>query len=185
MTTLNELAHKHGADKASNLEGRETHGYADFYEELVKKYPADIRLLEIGLWDPQLPGASPRMWREFLPQARLFGMDIVPESKSLEEEIGMVVFVLDQSNGEQLKHAADAMPPLDVIIDDGSHVNQHFVTSLYVLWPYLASGGTYCIEDLHAPQAQPTSILELVAKDLPDVASSGFVSPKLFVLYKK
>jgi len=183
--TLNELALKFGADKASNLVGRETHGYADFYEQLVKKYPSNIRLLEIGLWDPQLPGASPRMWREFLPEAQLFGMDIAPDSKSLEEEVNMKVFILDQSNVVQLKEAANKIPPLDVIIDDGSHINQHFVTSLYTLWSYLAPGGTYCIEDLHAPQARPTEILNLVAQDLPDVESYKFISEKLFVLYKK
>jgi hypothetical protein len=183
--TLNEIAHKHGADKASDLVGRETHGYADFYEQLVSKYPADLKLLEIGLWDPQLPGASPRMWREFLPKSVLFGMDIAPDSKSLEAECNMKVAILDQSNVAQLNAAMAEFGNMDIIIDDGSHINHHFVTSLYTLWPYLSPGGTYCIEDLHAPYAQPKEILLNVAAELEGAVDARFVSPKLFVVSKR
>ena len=184
MGRLDELAFKYGADKASNLVGRETHGYADWYEEQLKRFPEDLRLLEIGLWDPQLPGASPRMWREFLPKARLFGMDIVPESKRLEEEVGMRVAIVDQSIPRDLRRAMADFGEMDVIIDDGSHINAHFVTSLLTLWPMLAPGGLYCIEDLHAPHAQPREVLTEVARDLDGVNYFGFVSPKLFAITK-
>jgi len=35
-----------------------------------------------------------------------------------------------------------------IIIDDGSHINEHVITSFNTLFPYLKDGGIYIIEDL-------------------------------------
>jgi hypothetical protein len=35
----------------------------------------------------------------------------------------------------------------DVIIDDGSHINEHVLTSFNILFPILAANGLYVIED--------------------------------------
>jgi len=36
-----------------------------------------------------------------------------------------------------------------IIIDDGSHVSEHVITSFHTLFPYLANNGIYVVEDLH------------------------------------
>ena len=36
----------------------------------------------------------------------------------------------------------------DVIIDDGSHVNEHVLISFETLFPLLHENGIYCVEDL-------------------------------------
>jgi hypothetical protein len=38
--------------------------------------------------------------------------------------------------------------PLDIIIDDGSHINRDVLTSFHYLFPGLRTGGFYVIEDL-------------------------------------
>ena len=38
--------------------------------------------------------------------------------------------------------------PFDIVIDDGSHVNRHVHHSFRTLWPHLAPGGLYVVEDL-------------------------------------
>jgi len=43
---------------------------------------------------------------------------------------------------------AERYGPFDVVIDDGSHVNEHVRTSFRTLFPYLRDGGVYAIEDL-------------------------------------
>jgi hypothetical protein len=43
----------------------------------------------------------------------------------------------------------------DVIIDDGSHVNQHVLTTFNVLFPLLAADGIYVIEDTQSSYWEP------------------------------
>ena len=38
--------------------------------------------------------------------------------------------------------------PIDLIIDDGSHIMEHLKTSFFHLFPKLRSGGIYVLEDL-------------------------------------
>jgi hypothetical protein len=38
--------------------------------------------------------------------------------------------------------------PFDVIIDDGSHVPAHMISTLFEMWPSVKPGGTYIIEGL-------------------------------------
>jgi len=44
---------------------------------------------------------------------------------------------------------AQAGGAFDIIIDDGSHASHHQQIALAHLFPHLAPGGLYCIEDLH------------------------------------
>ena len=37
---------------------------------------------------------------------------------------------------------------MDIVIDDGSHVNEHVLTSFKVLFPLLKNGGVYVVEDV-------------------------------------
>src|SRR5690606_25272310 len=41
------------------------------------------------------------------------------------------------------------MGGIDIVLDDGSHVAAHQATSFDVLFPLLAEGGLYVVEDLH------------------------------------
>jgi hypothetical protein len=183
MGRLNDLAHKYEADKANNV--RDSHAYADVYEKLLEKFdPARVRLLEIGLWDPQKPGASPRMWHEFLPEAKLFGIDINPDAAALEKEIGMRVIWADQGFIPSLEMASSLIGKVDFLIDDGSHQNQHIINTLRVFWKNVVPGGVYCIEDLHAPYAAPIEKIVETAQSLENLESAEFASAKLLVLRK-
>ena len=39
--------------------------------------------------------------------------------------------------------------PYDIIIDDGGHTPEEQMVTFEALWPYIAPGGIYVIEDLH------------------------------------
>ncbi len=123
------------------------------------------------------------MWREFLPLAELHGADINEGCRVLEAECDLNVHILDQSSSEQLRHLAAEVGELDFIVDDGSHVLSHQITSLLALWPSLASGGFYAIEDLHAPQSQPKDRIVEVAQ-ASGIGSHMWLSPKLLVFRK-
>ena len=54
----------------------------------------------------------------------------------------------DESKAEDLQRVLAIGPP-DVIIDDGSHIGEHVCTTFETLFPRMATGGVYVIEDLH------------------------------------
>ncbi|MFI5557891.1 class I SAM-dependent methyltransferase [Amycolatopsis japonica] len=143
---LNELATRYRADKWG------IHFYTQHYQrhfEPLRHRP--LTILEIGvgglgLEDPSMGGASLRMWKRYFPRALVYGVDIEDKAPVAEQRIG--ILRADQSNHSALAKVVDATGPLDVIIDDGSHVNEHVLTSFRTLFPYLRDGGIYVIEDL-------------------------------------
>lgn len=178
--TLNELFNKHNCDKGDNVFVK--HAYGNTYQTLLDDMPADLTLLEIGVYDPRAPGASMRAWKEFLPKARLVGVDINPDAGKLAAELGVEVFIADQSQVVQLFTVMSTVKQVDFVIDDGSHHLHHIETSLRVIWPFLSPGGYYCIEDLDCDQAQPSAHLNWVASD---IRAEGFWDRnKLLVLRK-
>jgi cephalosporin hydroxylase len=138
------LAKHFGTDKWG------AHRYAQHYQrhlEHLREQP--INLLEIGVGGyskTDRGGASLRMWKAFFPQAQIFGMDIHDKSKLEEERI--TIFQGDQSDPESLRRIAERIGRLDVIIDDGSHLSDHIITTFETLFPLLAPEGTYIVEDL-------------------------------------
>lgn len=54
----------------------------------------------------------------------------------------------DQNDPECLAELAGEIGPLDVVIDDGSHVSEHVLTSFRALFPHLRASGLYVVEDL-------------------------------------
>ncbi len=155
---LTQLANQFGSDKGDTVLC--AHGYTKVYEALLE--PArdkPIRLLEIGLIHGHTQSTmgdrldevgcpSLKMWAQYLPQAALFGFDTV-DFRSLSEP-RMTIFQGDQSRPEDLAGLVEqAGGPFDVIIDDGSHASHHQQIALAGLFPHLAPGGLYCIEDLH------------------------------------
>ncbi len=127
-----------GSDK--QREGQ--HAYGRSYHEMFRalRY-RPIKLLEIGV----LSGASLTAWRAFFPRATVVGCDIRPKTHLNYRRIR--THLIDQSNPTDLAALAAAEGPFDVIIDDGSHVNAHQVTTFYSLFEHLRDGGTYVIED--------------------------------------
>lgn len=144
---LDAIARKYGTDK-STTGTRELSAKAytiayDKYLEPVRHEP--IVMLEIGIWK----GASLRMWEEFLPNARLFAIDIDPACR-VHETTRTKVFIGDQTDTVFLARVVENVGlPFDCIIDDGGHRMQHHQVSLRALWPHLKEGGWYAIEDLH------------------------------------
>lgn len=118
-----------------------------------------ITLLEIGV----AHGASVKTWEEYFLNAKIIGADIVPSSK-LYEHGRIIVELIDQSNIEDLVSVAVKHGPFDIIIEDGSHLWEHQITSLRTLFPFLKSDGIYVVEDLQTNYG-------LMQKDYKGVAS--------------
>lgn len=120
--------------------------YFRVYEEEFGSVPHhDVKLLEIGVAE----GGSLQIWRKFLGEkAVIFGVDINPASRALDTA-DLPVRIGSQNDPEFLRRIVSEMGGLDIVIDDGSHVGADQIASFKALFPLLAPGGVYIIEDVH------------------------------------
>ena len=139
--SLDIIGLRAGTDKASRV-----HNYLQFYETFFAGMrPKAIRLLEIGI----LNGASLKVWEEYFPNATIIGADINTDTRRFETARTKVE-IIDQSNAQDMIDLAVRHGPFDIIIEDGSHLWEHQITSLKLLFPFVRVGGFYVVEDLHS-----------------------------------
>lgn len=148
--TLDEIAIKHGTDKAT-VHPVYGHGYAPFYDMMFSGMRfSPIKLLEIGVGG----GESIRTWLDYFSCASIFGIDIVkntnPWNTPGEKPHERYTFVSGDQTDETMWKCfrADHGDDWDVVIDDGGHCNNQVIIAFNSMWPYIKSGGLYCIEDL-------------------------------------
>lgn len=104
--------------------------------------------MEIGVggYEHPLQGAgSLRMWKRYFRNGEIFALDIFDKSQLQEPRIQ--IFLGSQSDEVFLESIVNQTGELDIIIDDGSHVNSNVITSFKCLFPKLKSGGIYVVED--------------------------------------
>ena len=150
------------------------HNYGAAYEPLFAPRRQTTRnLLELGVGDET--AGSLNSWREYFPAANFWIVDIdvgrfrdeplynwsIRQKRrhgcfdagtahdTWHDKQGRVhpLFGVDASNFTQLR-ALPVPDNLDIIIDDAAHVLSHQITSLEALWPKLAPGGVFIVEDL-------------------------------------
>lgn len=177
---LKNLFDHYGSDKATG------HDYHLLYGAILAEPDSVRALLEIGIGTNNLavlsnmgrngkPGASLRAFREFLPNARIYGADIDREILFSEERI--TTLFVDQTDPESFDVIADAIGDnFDLIIDDGLHsLHANLGTLLFGL-ERLKVGGCFVVEDI-TPPALPVwqTVIALMPQqyDCHIVASKG------------
>lgn len=162
---LTELCDHHGSDKGSRAIGGhqwswKPHAYTDFYHRLFCHCRQKVGLVfECGLGTPNASfannmgpsgkaGASLRVWRDYFPNASIFGADI--DSSVLFEEDRIRTFYVDQTSPSTIQSmwAAINEKNFDVIIDDGMHAFAAGSCLLEHSIQHLRDGGVYIIEDV-------------------------------------
>jgi hypothetical protein len=140
---LSELALVYGTDK--QVRHRYAQHYQRHFEPLRRR---ELNILEIGIGgykNPKAGGQSLRMWKAYFPKARIFGIDIYDKTAHDEERIK--TFQGSQTDTGFLKRVVEEIGRVDIIIDDGSHYNEHVIKSFKFLFPLLADKGIYVVED--------------------------------------
>lgn len=140
MRTLDKIAIDKGTDKSSQI-----HNYCVKYEKWLPFNRLEpIVLLEIGV----LNGESLATWREYYPNATIVGIDIMDSCKQYEDlDKNIFVEIGSQDDPEFLHKIASKYGPFDLIVDDGSHINEHVITSFVNLIDSVKPEGVYVIED--------------------------------------
>ena len=154
--TIEDLVDQYGTDKNISL-------YTPTYEKLFNPLKNSVtNLLEIGIgtlnpehpssfsgivgFNPQYKqGGSLRVWRDFFPNANIYGVDIAEDCMFEEDRIK--TFLFDSSDQIQSHYQLKGLE-FDIIIDDGNHHPEYQVKTLRNLWPQLKPKGVYFIEDV-------------------------------------
>jgi len=121
--------------------------YFDAFDLHLSKYVGtNPNVLEIGI----AGGGSLEFWSKFFKNGEIYGIDADEKVLSYKyKEPNVHVALGDQSDGEFWDWYLKDKPKFDVIVDDGSHVNDHQILTLLKLFPHLKEGGTFIIEDTH------------------------------------
>ena len=142
MNELQLLGIKHGTDKSRHSYASKT--YLDVYYPYFENFKdKNINFLEIGVKD----GCSHRLWKEFFKKSIVYGIDIDPRCKQYEED-RIQIFNGSQGDPNLVHDIVSDGKKFDIILDDGSHINELTIKSFDLLFPHLNSGGLYIIEDL-------------------------------------
>lgn len=138
MRTLRQISEACNSNKLRNK-------YEPFYERVLghlRNQP--ITIVEIGIFE----GGSLRMWRDYFPNAQVYGFDVRASYLFTEDRI--TTMLVDQSDRAQLEAAMREIGPADVILDDGSHRVIDQQISLGYLFQHVKPGGYYIVEDVQS-----------------------------------
>lgn len=119
--------------------------YFDIYDRHFSGFRnKKVTILEIGVFQ----GGSLQMWKNYFgDQATIYGIDINPECKNLEEE-NISIFIGSQSDRNFLKSVKQQIPKIDILIDDGGHTMSQQIITFEELFDHVSDDGIYLCEDL-------------------------------------
>jgi hypothetical protein len=105
----------------------------------------DINVLEIGVSH----GGSLQMWKNYFgPQANIYGVDINPHCKTLEDH-QIKIIIGSQEDRKFLRELKTQLPKLDILIDDGGHTMKQQIVTFEEMFDHVDDHGVYLCEDLH------------------------------------
>ena len=153
MKNLTDLADHYGSDKGSTK-----HRYTELYHMLFSPLRGrKLTFMEMGLliggpeqgYDADRETAdlpSVRMWLDYFPKAQIIGLDVSDFSWFTHDRFTFLRCDMDER--ENICTATQGIDSFDIILDDASHASHHQQFAFLELFPRLAPGGLYIIEDL-------------------------------------
>ncbi len=160
------------------------------YEELLRRLQPQ-RIFEVGLYQC----GSTALIAQLVRPEKLIGIDLdergVPEMRRFATEVGLERSIglhwgVDQADGKRLRKIVRkeiGSAPLDLVIDDASHLLEQSRATFDALFPLLRPGGEYVLEDwawahapmVHWPALQPLTGLvaeaTIACAHIPDVVA--------------
>ncbi len=120
--------------------------YFDIYERHLARFRGNSPvMIEIGV----MGGGSLAMWKEYFgPGSQIIGVDINPQCKAHEAD-GIEVFIGSQDDPVVINKIFSKYPKIDIVLDDGSHIMQHMITSFELMYGRVQPNGVYIVEDTH------------------------------------
>lgn len=199
---LCEIGKKYDTDKSSQrinvTDIRHCHPYTLFYDGIFKnKKDEPLKIAELGI----LHGASILMWKEYFPNAEIYGFDydsnLINNFKQRFNNDKVTLSNIDVTNRDSIVTAFSKLNILfDIIIEDTTHKFEDQIKVIENTYQYLKPGGILIIEDIFKSYNENAYIhrLSRILKEFQDYYfieldhnnrnSTGWNNDKLFVLIK-
>ena len=144
MNSLLQCAACHDTDKNT------VHSYLLIYDQIFSGRRAAVQnVLEIGV----LRGGSMRMWRDYFPNAQVFGIDLTVQCPTICQE-PRVSIVMDNAYQQNVVDLL-SNKKYDLIVDDGSHELLDIFFFIKEYAKLLTPKGVMVIEDIQNPDWIP------------------------------
>jgi hypothetical protein len=128
---LNRLALLFGTDKWGS------HWYTQHYQRYLRPLKDQrLNVLEIGVGgyeSSEEGGESLRMWKAYFRKSQIVGIDLYDKTHLREPRID--IRQCDQTDSEALLRLSSEYGGFDIIVDDGSHLNEHVIKTFQILFP--------------------------------------------------
>lgn len=139
----------------SKTDKNTVHSYLDLYETFLEKKKFTAKnVLEVGIgnFGPK-NGGSIKLWRDYFCSANIYGLDILPKNRVIDE--------LFNDQRIKLFTSTDAYDPFfvrdnlseikfDFVIDDGPHTLKSMQDFILLYSPLLTDDGILIIEDVQS-----------------------------------
>lgn len=140
---INELGTKYKTDKINEHHSFAGKNYLDIYDLYFSPLKnKDVKMLEIGIRE----GSSLRTFRDYFKNGHIIGLDINPETAFTEPKIS--TYIGSQSSSVSIEKIFKDHPIINIVLDDGSHVNELTIASFNLIFKKLPTGSFYIIEDM-------------------------------------
>lgn len=149
---LKSILDKKGSDKSSS------HNYHTVYEKILRDRKNIKNIFEVGLGtnntkiisnmgENGIPGASLRSFREYCPNANIYGADF--DKGILFKEERIETFFVDQTKYSTFDELYKNIPSdLDLVVSDGLHINIADLNTLIFGLNKIKIGGWIVVEDI-------------------------------------
>jgi SAM-dependent methyltransferase len=139
---LDALAERYYTDDGT----RKPASYLAEYQRIFgDRRDAKLRILELGV----ASGASLLIWRDYLPNATIVGVDVIEPPPCIVGQ-DRIHFIRGSQDDQAVLDRAGMIAggPFDLIVDDASHIGYLTKRAFCYLFPlWLKPGGHYVIED--------------------------------------
>jgi hypothetical protein len=144
--SLQELVNNSLTDKNT------THSYMALYEHLLsEKMVTATHILEVGIGDfNEKNGGSLKLWHDYFPNATIYGLDILDDTRVIDELKNNPRVVLHTSTDAYTEETAARFAGLkfDMMLDDGPHTLESMKQFIRLYSNYLKEDGVLIVEDV-------------------------------------
>jgi len=129
------------------------HNYLPLYEKIlspIRESATSVLEVGIGNW-PGKQGGSLLLWRKYFTNAEIYGLDILPITRVLDELIAddkVILYNNINAYDENFVKETFKNKKFDFLIDDGPHSLQSQIDFIKLYTPLLKDNGVLIIEDI-------------------------------------
>jgi hypothetical protein len=146
------------------------HSYLPLYQKLLQSKKTTAKnVLEVGIGDfGEKNGGSIKLWRDFFTNATIYGLDILPVDRVMDELIcdnRVILYTSVDAYNENffIEHFLNKNIKCDFMLDDGPHSLESMKQFIKLYSQIMTNDGILIIEDVPS-----LDWIDILKEDVPD-----------------